>query len=149
MLGGSFATVRIVTAVLPRAENFTSASFLSHIRRAPFPFVFFLAFSLARISATAVSKLFLCLAVKGCAVYIRVPSENRRRRAKAHPPSSLELRNLADPVDCEWFSHGLLSVETLLVHLCDDFFRSPVLLSASGIFIQRQPNIRTQYTRKH
>lgn len=77
-LGGSFAVVRTAAAV-PQAENFTSASppslSLTHPRRAPFPFVFYLAFSLARISATAVSKLFLCLAVKGrhverC-VYIR------------------------------------------------------------------------------
>ena len=73
-LGGSFAAVRNCAAV-PQAENFTSTSPLSHIRRLPFPFVFFLAFSLARISATVVSKLFLCLAVKGrpverC-VYIR------------------------------------------------------------------------------
>lgn len=75
-LGGSFAVVRTAAAV-PQAENFTSVSPLSlpRIRWAPFPFVFYLTFSLARISATAVSKLFLCLAVKGrhverC-VYIR------------------------------------------------------------------------------
>lgn len=78
---------------------------------------------LARISATAVSKLFLCFAVKGLpvarCVYIRACSENRRCRAKAHPPSSLELCNLANLVDCGRSSRGSLLIETLLVRLCD------------------------------
>lgn len=76
-LGGSFAVVR--TARLYHRQKILRAPHLSFTSAgASFPFVFFLSLSLARISATAVSKLFLCLAVKGrpverC-VYIRACS---------------------------------------------------------------------------
>lgn len=110
-LGGSFVAVRNCVAV-PQAENFTSTSPLSHKRQISFPFVFFLAFSLARISATVVSKLFLCLAVKGRPVewyvYIRACSKDQRCRAKAHLPFSFELCNLANLPDCKCFPRASL-----------------------------------------
>lgn len=69
-LGGLSAVVR--TAVSPQAENFTSAStriarMRAHARSSarPFPRFIFHLLALARISGGAVSKLFLCLAVKG------------------------------------------------------------------------------------
>lgn len=61
-LGGSFAVVR--TADCHRQKTLRAPLF-SYLPGALSPsFLFFFTFSLARISAGAVSKLFLCLAVK-------------------------------------------------------------------------------------
>lgn len=74
VLGGSFAVVRTAAATDRKLYEHLS----SRICRAPF--LFFFTFSLARISVGAVSKLFLCLAVKdhtACVhIYARVYRES-------------------------------------------------------------------------
>lgn len=74
VLGGSFAVVRTAAATDRKLYERLS----SRICRASF--LFFFTFSLARISVGAVSKLFLCLAVKDhtACVYIYRESEVSR-----------------------------------------------------------------------
>lgn len=123
-LGGSFAVVRTAAAV-PQAENFTSVSPLSLSHSVGALSFRFLPHLLARsyISHCGFEIIFMSRRQRPprrtVCIHPRLCSENRRCRAKAHSPSSLELCNLANLVDCERSSRGSLLIETLFARLCD------------------------------
>lgn len=118
-LGGSFAVIRTVRPV-PGRKLYERLSSLSY---PPGALSFrFLPRLLARsyISHCGFEIIFMSrrqrLPRSTVCIY---PREDRRCPAKAYPPSSFELCNLANLADCESSSRGSLLIETLLVRLCD------------------------------
>lgn len=129
-LGGSFAVIRTVRPV-PGRKLYERLSSLSY---PPGALSFrFLPRLLARsyISHCGFEIIFMSrrqrLPRSTVCIY---PREDRRCPAKAYPPSSFELCNLANLADCESSSRGSLLIETLLVRLCDTVWFFSVFCAA-------------------